>query len=135
MGTQISTSVPEGLVRDASQMPAPSPVNRVIAYHSTARWRAFFQASKESNKLVVVDFTATWCKPCQQMEPTLNKLAAKYGDVDFVKIDVDELMDVAREFAVQVMPTYLFLKNGKAIDRVTGARKEELQMKIEMHIA
>lgn len=40
---------------------------------------------------MVIDFTATWCGPCRLLEPTLNEFAAKYTDVEFVKIDVDEL--------------------------------------------
>lgn len=41
---------------------------------------------------MVIDFTATWCVPCRSMEPVINEFAAKYTDVEFMKIDVDELM-------------------------------------------
>lgn len=67
------------------------------------------------------------------MEPILNEFAARYTDVDFVKIDVDELFNVSREFGVQAMPTFTFIKKGKGVDKVVGARKEELQRKIEQH--
>ena len=41
---------------------------------------------------MVIDFTASWCVPCRYMEPAINEFAAKYADVEFIKIDVDELM-------------------------------------------
>lgn len=67
------------------------------------------------------------------MEPVINEFAAKYTDVEFTKIDVDELMNVAQEFGVQAMPTFVLIKKGRFIDKVTGVRKEELQKKIEKH--
>ncbi|KAB1220726.1 Thioredoxin H2 [Morella rubra] len=108
---------------------------RVIAFHSKDQWKAHFDASKETNKLLVIDFTATWCGPCKFMEPAFKDFSAKYTDVDFIKIDVDELQSVAREFGVEAMPTFLLIKKGKVVDKVVGARKDELQKKIEKHRA
>ncbi|XP_057543233.1 thioredoxin H2-like [Amaranthus tricolor] len=107
----------------------------VIAFHSAAKWREYFQASKHSNNLVVIYFTAAWCGPCRYMEPTIKELAAKYADVDLVKIDVDELFNVSREFGVQTMPTFILMKNGNQINKVVGAKKEDLQRKVEKHRA
>ncbi|CDP21876.1 unnamed protein product [Coffea canephora] len=115
---------------DSSMALKKSPV---VAFHSSAKWKIHFEASKETNKLIVIDFTASWCGPCQYIEPSINELAAKYTDVEFVKIDVDELDDVAEEYGVQAMPTFILLKKGKAIDKIVGAKKEELQKKIEKH--
>ncbi|KAG2376756.1 Thioredoxin protein [Vigna angularis] len=64
----------------------------ILTFHSTAKWNAHFHASKETNKLLVIDFTATWCGPCKTMDPVIKEFAAKYTDVEFIKIDVDELM-------------------------------------------
>ncbi|GAB2280346.1 hypothetical protein Dimus_014983 [Dionaea muscipula] len=115
--------------------PAFSPkTSGVVAFHSSVQWRAYFESSKQSKKLVVIDFTATWCGPCRYMEPIINEFAEKYTDVDFVKIDVDELRDVAREFGVEAMPTFLLLKQGREIDKVVGAKKEDLRSKIERHM-
>ncbi|KMT07155.1 hypothetical protein BVRB_6g154810 [Beta vulgaris subsp. vulgaris] len=108
---------------------------RVIAFHSATKWREYFEASKQSNKLVVIYFTATWCGPCRYMEPTINELAAKCTDVDLVKIDVDELFNISRQFGIQTMPTFLFMKKGKQVDKVVGARKEDFQKKVEKHRA
>ncbi|KAK4358151.1 hypothetical protein RND71_023761 [Anisodus tanguticus] len=84
-------------------------------------------------ELVVIDFTATWCGPCKYMEPVLNEFAAKYTDVEFVKIDVDELADVAQEYGVQAMPTFVLIKKGKVVDKIVGADKDGLKMKTEKH--
>ncbi|XP_059670276.1 thioredoxin H2 [Cornus florida] len=107
--------------------------SRVIAFHSSNRWQLHFNDSKESPKLIVVDFAASWCGPCKFMEPAIQAMAAKFTEVDFVKIDVDELSDVAQEFGVQAMPTFVLIKRGKEIDRVVGAKKDELEKKIEKH--
>uniref|UniRef100_A0A2N9EBS4 Thioredoxin domain-containing protein n=1 Tax=Fagus sylvatica TaxID=28930 RepID=A0A2N9EBS4_FAGSY len=110
-----------------------SGASRVTAYHSKDQWKTYFEATKQTDKLLVIDFSATWCGPCQFIEPTFKELSCKYTDVEFVKIDVDELSSVAQEFAVEAMPTFLFVKKGKVVDKVVGARKDELQKKIEKH--
>ncbi|XP_010683290.2 thioredoxin H7 [Beta vulgaris subsp. vulgaris] len=107
--------------------------NKLIAFHSSNRWKEYFQASKHSNKLIVMYFTAIWCGPCRSMEPTIKELAAKYTGVEVVKLDVDELFNVSREFGIQTMPTFLFMKNGEKVDKVIGARPIDLQRKIEKH--
>lgn len=114
----------------ASESSGPS---RVTAYHSSHRWQLHFNECKNLNKLIVIDFSATWCGPCKFMEPAFNDMSAKYTDVDFAKIDVDELADVAREFGVQAMPTFVLLKQGKEVARVVGAKKDELEKKILSH--
>ncbi|KAK9277023.1 hypothetical protein L1049_006562 [Liquidambar formosana] len=121
--------------RSSWLLPPEKPSRGVIPFHSKARWKAHFDASKESGKLMVIDFTATWCGPCRLLEPTLNEFAAKYTDVEFVKIDVDELPDVANEFGVEAMPSFQLTKKGKLVDKVVGVKKEELQKKIEKHRA
>ncbi|KAK7368139.1 hypothetical protein VNO80_10161 [Phaseolus coccineus] len=106
----------------------------ILTFHSTAKWKAHFDASKQINKLMVIDFTATWCGPCKQMDPVIQDFAAKYTNVEFIKIDVDELMGVSEEFQVQAMPTFILMKKGKVIDKVLGAKNEKLQKLIEKHL-
>ncbi|KAF7809193.1 thioredoxin H2 [Senna tora] len=110
-----------------------SKPSNILSFHYTAKWNAHFDASKESNKLMVIYFTAIWCGPCKFMDPVIQKYAAEYTDVEFIKIDVDELMGVSEKFQVQTMPTFILIKKGKVADKVTGARKEELQKSIEKH--
>lgn len=83
--------------------------------------------------LVVVDFFATWCAPCQMLAPVLIELEKKYGDeVEFYKVNIDESEDVAIRYGVSSVPTLIFFKNGEEIDRQVGfADEDELSNWIE----
>ncbi|CAI9775319.1 unnamed protein product [Fraxinus pennsylvanica] len=124
-----SANLSRGIVSNESSVNK----GRVIAYHSSSKWKIHFEGSKLTSNLMVIDFTASWCGPCRYMEPAMNEFAAKYTDVEFIKIDIDELEDVAQEFAVHVLPTFLLIKKGKEVDKLVGANKEELRKKIEKH--
>lgn len=87
----------------------------------------------EIEKQVVIDFTASWCPPCRFIAPVFAEMAKKFTNVIFFKIDVDELQAVAKEFKVEAMPTFVFLKEGEIVDRVVGAVKEEIQQKLMKH--
>ncbi|KAH7524143.1 hypothetical protein FEM48_Zijuj06G0087900 [Ziziphus jujuba var. spinosa] len=106
---------------------------QVIGCHTLESWNEHFQKGKDSKQLVVVDFTASWCGPCRIISPILADLAKRTPEVLFLKVDVDELKTVAEEWNVEAMPTFLFLKEGKAVDKVVGARKEELQLTVAKH--
>ncbi|CAN7051532.1 hypothetical protein BRARA_G01466 [Brassica rapa] len=112
-----------------------SEQSRVMKFSSSARWQLHFNEIKESSKLLVVDFSASWCGPCRMIEPAFIAMSAKFTDVEFVKLDVDELPDVAKEFNVTGMPTFVLVKNGKEIERIVGARKDELEKKVLKHRA
>ncbi|KAK7295323.1 hypothetical protein RJT34_18229 [Clitoria ternatea] len=107
----------------------------VQTFHSSARWQLHFNQLKESSQLAVIDFSASWCGPCKFIEPAIHAMAEKFNDVQFIKIDVDELPDVAQEFQVQAMPTFVLVKKGKEIERVVGAKKDELEKKVQKHHA
>lgn len=75
--------------------------------------------SELSSGVVLVDFFATWCGPCQMLAPVLEELD-KVANVKILKIDVDELGDIAREFRVMSIPTLVVFKDGKMTKREMG---------------
>ncbi|KAG2534537.1 hypothetical protein PVAP13_9NG068693 [Panicum virgatum] len=93
--------------------PADDPNSAVVAAHSKAAYDQHWEAAKSSGKLMVIDFSASWCGPCRFIEPAFKEMASRYTDVVFVKIDVDELADVARTWKVEAMPTFVLAKGGK----------------------
>ncbi|XP_052196200.1 thioredoxin H-type [Diospyros lotus] len=107
---------------------------QVISCHTLDAWNQQLQKGMETKKLMVVDFTASWCGPCRLIAPFLAELAKKIPSVTFLKVDVDELESVARDWAVEAMPTFMFLKEGKIVDKIVGSKKEELQATIAKHI-
>ena len=83
--------------------------------------------------LVVVDAFASWCVPCKALAPKLDAMETKYINVLFIKIDVEEVSTFADEYEVTAMPTIIFIKNGKEVDRVVGANEAQIIKCIEKH--
>ncbi|TRY99756.1 hypothetical protein DNTS_005220 [Danionella cerebrum] len=97
---------------------------------------AFETALKNAgDKLVVVDFTATWCGPCQNIAPIFKAMSenSENKNVVFLKVDVDDAQDVAAMCGVNCMPTFHFYKNSKKIDEFSGSNDAKLKEKIKMH--
>jgi thioredoxin 1 len=87
---------------------------------------ADWQELQKSAKPVFLDFWAEWCGPCKMLTPTFERLAAKYGEqVTFAKINVDELPDLANQFAVRSIPTLVLLQEGNVVERLVGLRSEQ----------
>nr|XP_056704035.1 thioredoxin-like [Euleptes europaea] len=84
-----------------------------------------------NGKLIVVDFSATWCGPCKMIKPFYHSLAEKYPDVIFIEIDVDDAQDVAAHCDVKCMPTFQFYKNNEKVHEFSGANKEKLEESIK----
>ncbi|KAG4931747.1 hypothetical protein AAZX31_17G240700 [Glycine max] len=106
---------------------------QVIGVHTVDEWKLQLQNAKDSKKLIVVDFTASWCGPCRFMAPVLAEIAKKTPELIFLKVDVDEVRPVAEEYSIEAMPTFLFLKDGEIVDKVVGASKDDLQATIAKH--
>ena len=75
----------------------------------------------KSNKPAMVDFWAVWCGPCHMIAPHVEALAAEYsGRAVVAKLDVDSSRNTAIKFGIQSIPTVMFFKDGKMVDRVIG---------------
>lgn len=70
---------------------------------------------------VLVDFSASWCGPCRALAPTIDKVATEYaGKLDVYKVDIDNAQETASSFGIMQVPTVIFFKSGKEVDRFYG---------------
>jgi len=83
--------------------------------------------AKDENKYVIVDFYADWCGPCKMIAPEVVKLAEKYKDIMWLKVDIDSCGDTAEKYEVQAVPTFALFKNEKVESRFSGANKEKVE--------
>jgi thioredoxin 1 len=98
---------------------------------------SFATEIEQADGLVLVDFWATWCGPCQIVAPILEQLAGEYaGKAKVAKVDVDATQRTAMRFNVRSIPSILFFKNGQHVDTVIGAvPKATLEGKIKQHLS
>jgi len=81
-----------------------------------------FSQLLESDKLVVVDFWATWCGPCRMLSPILDEVEEEMaGKIEVVKVNVDDADEIAAQYRIMSIPTLLFFKNGQVVDKTVGA--------------
>ena len=85
--------------------------------------KEFEQEVLQSNGLVLVDFWAPWCRPCQMIAPILDELAGESNhNLKICKVNVDEHQRLATRYQVLSVPTILFFKQGKIINQLAGVR-------------
>ena len=83
------------------------------------------------SELSVVDFYATWCPPCKMLAPIMEEIGEQAKDFQVAKIDIDQAIEVANEYGVMSIPTLIFFKDGKEIQRLVGFRnKDEIMQEI-----
>ncbi|KAI9142622.1 hypothetical protein BKA69DRAFT_264369 [Paraphysoderma sedebokerense] len=92
-----------------------------------------FNKHINSGKVVIVDFFATWCGPCKMISPKFEGFSNQYTNAVFLKVDVDDLPDVAQSCEIRAMPTFKIFKDGKQIDEIVGANPSALESKIASH--
>lgn len=93
-------------------------------------WNQTLEQARGDGKIVIANFSATWCSPCKIIAPYYCELSEKYPSIMFLVIDVDELTDFSTSWDIKATPTFFFLRDGQEIDKLVGANKPELEKKI-----
>lgn len=95
----------------------------------------FDQSVLQAEKLVLVDFWASWCGPCKMMAPVLEELAQEMDTVVIGKVNVDEQSPLAQRFNILSIPTFILFKKGEVIEQFSGAMaKQALKDHVEKHL-
>ena len=84
-----------------------------------------FDRARNNDGVTLLDFYADWCGPCRMVLPLVDQIADERRDLLVGKINVNENPDLAREFGVLSIPTLVVMKNGKIVNRASGARSKE----------
>ncbi len=95
-----------------------------------------YQQTINTDKLVVLDFWASWCGPCRTIAPVVEELAKEYnGKVIVGKVNVDDEEQMAADFNISSIPTIVFIKNKKVVETIVGTKgKDELKSLFEKHL-
>lgn len=84
--------------------------------------------SRQSNgKLIVIDCHAQWCGPCKMIAPEFEQMATQYSNVVFAKVDIDEAEELADQFRISAVPTFILFQDNRVVDRFTGGDMNQLR--------
>lgn len=90
----------------------------------------FQEEVMNAEKPVLIDFWAPWCGPCQMVLPLIEEIAEERSDIKVCKVNVDEQIELAKQFQVMSIPTLVVIKDGKVTNRAMGARGKEEILKL-----
>ncbi|XP_010525423.1 PREDICTED: putative thioredoxin H10 isoform X2 [Tarenaya hassleriana] len=93
------------------------------------KWEEKITEASINGKILVANFSASWCIPCREIAPVYQELADRYPFMIFVTVDVEELAEFSNEWNVEATPTIVFLRDGRQVDKLVGANTVELQKK------
>ena len=85
---------------------------------------------EKSDKVVILDFWASWCGPCRMMSPIIDEIANENKELKVCKVNVDEEQELAKQFNIMSIPTIVVMKDGNVINQVVGVvdKSEVLKM-------
>lgn len=85
------------------------------------------ELEKAEDKLVLVDFFATWCGPCKIVAPAIEQFSNSYPKAIFLKVDVDKCETEAQQYDISAMPTFVFIQYSKELERIRGADTQAIE--------
>lgn len=89
------------------------------------------ELTSAADKVVLVDFFATWCGPCKQIAPFIEQLSCQYPNAVFLKADVEKCTSEAAKYSIKAMPTFVFFQHGKEVARLQGATKDPIEQTLK----
>lgn len=97
---------------------------------SKENWDQKVEEANKDGKIVVANFSASWCGPCRVISTVYAEMSQTYPQLMFLTVDVDDLMEFSSSWDIRATPTFFFLKNGQQVDKLVGANKPELEKKV-----
>mmetsp|Transcript_8507 Transcript_8507/g.11985 ORF Transcript_8507/g.11985 Transcript_8507/m.11985 type:complete len:163 (-) Transcript_8507:346-834(-) len=94
-----------------------------------------FDRQINQKKLVVVDFSASWCGPCRMIAPAFDSLSRKYPNIVFLKVMEDTNKELIIEQGIRAFPTFLYFIEGRKVDEVRGANINKVEEKVLEHMS
>ena len=121
------------LQQDLPQSFANPYVNQVHEITTKDEFNRLTTSSETQHMLILCDFYAIWCRPCSQCAPTIHKWALNEykTNVIFMKVDVDRNNDLANEFSISILPTFVLFKQGKEVFRLSGTNLDKLKKEMD----
>ncbi|TMW47991.1 hypothetical protein DOY81_006930 [Sarcophaga bullata] len=105
----------------------------IIPIQNKAEFEQYVKSTE--NKYILVYFFATWCAPCKQLNVVFNELAEKYQDrLIVLKLNIDDLEEIAIEYDVTVMPSFTIVKEGKKLEHFFGNKLEQVDKLAEKYL-
>jgi thioredoxin 1 len=107
----------------------------LVLIESIEDWNQHVIHHKTHNNILVIVFSADYCGPCKALAPKLNALAQTYNnselDVDFIKVDIEKLENVASNYNISSIPTIMVSYNTKVVAKIVGANITDIKMAID----
>jgi thioredoxin 1 len=91
---------------------------------------------EETQGVVVVDFFATWCGPCKMLAPVFEQVGEEMkNEATFLKVDIDQSLEIAQKFRITTVPTMMIFKDGKPVETLVGFMpKDSIVQKVKSHL-